>query len=243
MRLIKSKSYQDMSRMAANLISAQIIMKPNCVIGLATGASPIGTYKQLIEWYRKGDLDFSQVKTVNLDEYRGISKSNKNSYWYFMHKNLFQEINIKSENIYIPEGEDMNAEEVCKGYDHVITELGGIDLQLLGLGLDGHIGFNEPGVSFQLQTHVAELHKSTIQANQRFFEEDEEVPNQAYTVGIKSILQARKVVMIVSGKEKAEIVKKAFLGPVTSEVPASILQMHPDFTLVTDEEAGKYLVD
>lgn len=242
MRIIKTNSYKEMSRMAANLISAQILMKPDCVLGLATGSSPIGTYEQLIEWYKKGDLDFSQVSSINLDEYRGISRANNNSYWNFMHKNFFDAINIRPENIYIPDGEDMDEKKVCKNYDSLIDRLGGIDLQLLGLGMDGHIGFNEPGVSFQLQTHVANLHESTILANKKFFGKDELVPKQAYTVGIKTILQARKVVMIVSGEEKADIVREAFLGPVVSEIPASILQMHSDFILITDKLAGKYLI-
>ena len=242
MRIIKTKDYQEMSRKAANLISAQMMMKPDCVLGLATGSSPIGTYKQLVEYYQKGELDFSQVNTVNLDEYRGISRTNKNSYWYFMHEKLFNKINMNPFKIHLPDGENMDDQEVCLNYNHLIETLGGIDLQLLGLGMDGHIGFNEPGVAFNLQTHVADLHESTLNANQKFFPKEEQVPKQAYTMGIKSILQAHKIVMIVSGEEKAEMVREAFLGAITNTIPASILQTHPDFILVTDQEAGKYLL-
>ena len=215
MKIIRAKDYYDMSRKAANIISAQVIMKPNCVLGLATGGTPVGTYKQLVEWYNKGDLDFSEVTSVNLDEYRGLPKEHPESYWSFMHRNLFDLVNIRPEAINLPDGTNMDAEGECARYDAVIKSVGGVDLQLLGIGHDGHIGFNK-----------------------RFFDGNEDlVPKQAYTMGIKTIMQARKVLMVVNGKGKAEIVKKAFFGPVTPEVPASILQMHPDFILVGDEEA------
>lgn len=238
MKIIRAKDYTEMSRKAANIISAQVIMKPNCVLGLATGGTPLGTYAQLIEWYRKGDLDFAEVTTVNLDEYRGISKENPQSYWYFMHQNFFDHINIQPARVHLPDGANLDAQAVCKGYDSVIHELGGIDLQLLGLGRDGHIGFNEPNVAFELGTHCVELTESTIEANKRFFESKEDVPREAYTMGIKSIMQARKILMVVNGADKADVVEKAFFGPVTPEVPASILQMHPDFILVLDQEAA-----
>lgn len=237
MQIIQAKDYNDMSRKAANILSAQIIIKPDCVLGLATGSSPLQAYAQLIDWYNKGDLDFSRVSSVNLDEYRGLSPENDQSYHYFMKTNFFDHINIKPENTHIPNGMETDAKKACKEHNAIIRQLGGIDLQLLGLGLNGHIGFNEPGESFEKETHCVDLTESTIQANSRFFASIEEVPTQAYTMGIKSIMMARKILMIVSGEAKADIVAKAFLGPVTPLVPASILQMHPDVTLVADEAA------
>ena len=238
MKIIRAKDYADMSRKAANIISAHGIMKRNCVLGLATGGTPVGTYKQLIDWYNKGDLDFAEVTTVNLDEYRGLPRENAQSYWYFMHDNLFNHVNIDPSRINLPDGTNMDADAECKRYDDVIHSVGGIDLQLLGIGHDGHIGFNEPGEAFELETHCVNLTAETIEANKRFFDGNVDlVPKQAYTMGIKTIMQARKVLMVANGAGKAEIVKKAFFGPVTPEVPASILQMHPDFTLVGDEEA------
>ena len=238
MKIIRAKDYKDMSRKAANIISAQVIMKPNCVLGLATGGTPVGTYKQLIDWYNKDDLDFSEVTTVNLDEYRGLPRENPQSYWSFMHDNFFNYVNVSPDRIYLPDGTNMDADAECKRYDQVIHDVGGIDLQLLGIGHDGHIGFNEPGAAFELGTHCVNLTQETIEANKRFFDGNGDlVPKQAYTMGIKTIMQARKVLMVVNGVGKAEIVKKAFFGPVTPEVPASILQMHPDFILVGDAEA------
>ncbi len=237
MKIIRAKDYKDMSRKAANIISAQVIMKPNCVLGLATGGTPVGTYAQLIDWYNKGDIDFSEVTTVNLDEYRGLPRDHEQSYWYFMQKNFFGSVNVQPDRIHVPDGSNPNAEEACREYDAIIRNVGGIDLQLLGIGVDGHIGFNEPGQAFELGTHCVDLTESTIDANQRFFNSRDEVPRQAYTMGIKTIMQARKVLMVANGANKAEIIKKAFFGPVTPEVPASILQMHPDFILVGDQDA------
>ncbi len=238
MKIIRATDYKDMSRKAANVISAQVIMKPNCVLGLATGGTPVGTYAQLIDWYNKGDVDFSEVTTVNLDEYRGISRENDQSYWYFMQKNFFSKVNVRQDHIHVPDGSNPDADQACRDYDEVIHAVGGIDLQLLGIGPDGHIGFNEPGAAFELGTHCVDLTESTIEANKRFFDKKEDVPRQAYTMGIKSIMQARKVLMIANGANKADIIKQAFFGPVTPEVPASILQMHPDFVLVLDAEAA-----
>ena len=238
MVIYKAKNYQDMSRKAANIISAQIIMKPDCVLGLATGSSPVGTYKQLIEWYNKGDLDFSKVTSINLDEYKGLSPENDQSYRYFMNYNLFNHVNIDKSRTFVPDGLESDSQKACDVYNEIIRQQGGIDLQLLGLGHNGHIGFNEPGAAFEKETHCVDLTQETIEANKRFFDGNVDlVPKQAYTMGIKTIMQARKVLMVVNGTGKAEIVKKAFFGPVTPEVPASILQMHPDFTLVGDEEA------
>ena len=242
MKIIRAKDYYDMSRKAANIISAQVIMKPNCVLGLATGGTPVGTYKQLVEWYNKGDLDFAEVNTVNLDEYRGLPREHPESYWSFMHRNLFDLVNIRPEAIHMPAGTNMDAAAECSHYDEIIQHLGGVDLQLLGIGHDGHIGFNEPGAAFELGTHCFHLTKETIEANKRFFDNNEDlVPKEAYTMGIKTIMQARKVLMVANGVGKADIIKKAFFGPVTPEVPASILQMHPDFTLVLDAEAASKL--
>ena len=241
MKIIKTKDYADMSRKAANIIAAQVIMKPDCVLGLATGSTPIGTYKELIKAYENGDLDFSLVKTANLDEYRGLEKANDQSYDYFMKDNLFNHININFENLNIPNGEKPDAEEECARYEAVVKALGGQDLQLLGMGHNGHIGFNEPADEFPKETHCVDLQESTIQANKRFFEKVEDVPTQAYTMGIGTIMQAKKILVVASGADKAEIVKKAFFGPITPQVPASILQLHPDVTVVVDEAAGSLI--
>ena len=241
MRIIKVEDYYLMSRMTANIISAQIIMKPKCVIGLATGSTPIGTYKQLIQWYQKGDLDFSEVTTINLDEYKGLSPDNPQSYRYFMNTNFFDHININKEKTYVPNGLELDSEKACREYNDIIRNSGGVDLQLLGLGNNGHIGFNEPNEAFEKETHCIKLSESTVQANSRFFETIDEVPKEAYTMGIKSIMQAKKIVVIVSGKQKAEIVKEAFFGPVTPKVPASVLQLHNDVTLIGDKEALELL--
>lgn len=237
MRVYCTKDYQDMSRKAANIISAEIIMKPDCILGLATGSTPIGVYKQLIEWYQKGDLDFSKVRTVNLDEYKGLSEDNVQSYRYFMNHNLFHHINIDLKNTYIPNGmaEDDAAE--CARYTGIIKALGSVDLQLLGVGHNGHIGFNEPSSSFELDTKCVALTKSTIDANSRLFDNVDEVPRYAYTMGIKNIMDAKTILIVASGEDKADIIKRAFNGEVTPEVPVSILQMHKDVILVGDEAA------
>lgn len=237
MKIYKAKDYKDMSRKAANIISAQVIMKPNCVLGLATGSTPIGTYDQLVEWYNKGDLDFSEVTTVNLDEYKGLPRTNDQSYYYFMHQHLFDRVNIDPERTNVPNGMEPDAEKECGRYEELIRSLGGVDLQLLGLGHNGHIGFNEPGEAFEKETHCVDLRESTIEANKRFFASADDVPKQAYTMGIKTIMQAKKILIVVNGENKADIVERAFFGPVTPEVPASILQLHNDVTLVGDEEA------
>ena len=242
MKVYIGKNYEEMSRIAANVLSAQVMMKPDCVLGLATGSTPIGTYKVLIERCAQGDLDFSQVKSINLDEYVGLSGEHDQSYRYFMNNNLFNHINIDKANTNVPNGlaEDVDAE--CERYNNVINTLGPIDIQVLGMGHNGHIGFNEPDDHFPLETHKVDLAQSTIDANARFFASADEVPRQALTMGIKTIMQAKKVLVVVSGKDKAEIVKKAFSGPVTPQVPASILQMHPNVILVGDEAALSQLL-
>ena len=237
MRIIKAKDYDDLSRKAANIISAQVLLKPDCVLGLATGSTPIGTYKQLIEWYEKGDLDFSAAKSVNLDEYRGLTKDNDQSYYYFMYNNLFKHININMENTNVPDGTEPDSEKECSRYENVIEAYGGVDLQLLGLGHNGQIGFNEPDKDFPRTTHCVDLTQSTIEANKRFFASVDDVPKQAYTMGIGTIMKARKILLVVSGADKAQILHDVLCGPVTPEVPASILQLHSDVIVVADEAA------
>ncbi len=236
-RIYKAKDYNDLSRKAANIISAQIIMKPNCVLGLATGSSPIGTYRQLVDWFKKGDLDFREVHTVNLDEYKGLGGDNKESYRFFMNSNLFDQVNIDKQNTNVPNGLAVDAEAECDRYNKLIRQLGGIDLQLLGIGHNGHIGFNEPEEAFEKETHLVTLTESTIEANARLFDKQEEVPKYAFTMGIKSIMQAKKILIIASGEDKAQIMRDAFFGPVTPKIPASILQIHNDLTIVADEAA------
>ncbi len=237
MQIIKAKDYDKMSRMAANMIASQVIMKPDCVLGLATGSTPIGTYKELISKYEAGELDFGDVTSINLDEYKGLSPENDQSYRYFMNNNLFNYVNINPERTFVPNGLEADSEKACEEYNEIIRKSGGIDLQLLGLGHNGHIGFNEPDSVFEKDTHCVDLTQSTIDANARFFASMDDVPKQAYTMGIRTIMQAKKVVVVVSGEDKAKIVKEAFFGPVTPQVPASILQLHPDVVLVGDEAA------
>ena len=236
MKFITVDTYEKLSRQAANIISAQVILKPDSVLGLATGSSPLGTYKQLIEWYEKGDIDFSKVTSVNLDEYVGLDGTNDQSYRYFMNKNFFEHINIDINNTFVPNGCAVDLAGEGKRYDEHIAELGGIDLQLLGIGLDGHIGFNEPDKYFVKSTHVVDLHESTIKANSRFFANIDEVPQRAITMGMVSIMQAKKILLIASGREKRDILEKAFYGPITPEIPASILQLHPDITVIYSEK-------
>ena len=237
MRIYKAKDYEEMSRKAAGIVSAQIIMKPDCVLGLATGSTPVGLYKQLIEWYRNGDLDFSGVRTVKLDEYKGISRENDQSYYYFMHQNLFDHVNIPAGNTHLPDGMEPDSEKECRRYEELIQSMGSVDLQLLGIGHNGHIGFNEPADAFDKLVHCVNLTQSTIEANKRFFASAKEVPRQAYTMGIQTIMRSKKILIIANGEGKADIVRDAFFGPITPMVPASVLQLHNDVTLVADEAA------
>ena len=241
MKIIHAKDYEDMSRKAANIISAQVILKPDCVLGLATGSTPIGAYHQLIKWYEKGDIDFSQVHTYNLDEYRGLSHDDVQSYHYFMRDNLFDHINIDQANTHVPDGSNLDAEAACAEYDRIVAAAGYPDLQLLGIGNNGHIGFNEPGTPFGSLTHIVELTESTREANKRFFNSIDEVPTHAATMGIRTVMNARGILLIALGKAKAEIMKKTLCGPVTEEVPASVLQLHPNCTVYCDEEAAAFL--
>lgn len=231
MRIIEVESYKEMSRLAARMIGGQVALKPNCVLGLATGSSPIGTYEELAADYQAGILDFSQVRTVNLDEYCGLTPDNPQSYRYFMDLHLFGKVNVDKANTHLPNGAAPDMQAECARYEALVESLGWPDLQLLGIGHNGHIGFNEPAPDFPAQVHTVQLAESTIKANSRLFEKIEDVPTMAVTMGIGTIMKARKV-LLIAGADKAEIVEKACRGPVTPEVPASILQLHPDATVI-----------
>lgn len=237
MRIIKTNNYDDMSKVAANIIASQMILKPSSVLGLATGSSPVGTYKELIKKNQEGDIDFSDVTTVNLDEYRNLPITHDQSYYYFMNDNLFNHVNIDKSRTYLPNGNADDADAECERYENLIEGLGGVDLQLLGLGHNGHIGFNEPADCFKKTTHCVTLTERTIEANKRFFESAEAVPRQALTMGVGTIMKAKKIVVVVSGADKAEALKNCLTGPITPNVPGSILQLHPDVTIVCDEAA------
>ena len=237
MKIIRAKDYDQMSRKAANIISAQVIMKPDCVLGLATGSSPLGIYRQLIDWYNKGDVDFSECYSVNLDEYVGLDITSDQSYVYFMHHNFFDSINIRADHTFIPNGKNTDIAAECERYDKQIASLGGIDLQLLGIGRNGHIGFNEPDRVFTKGTHCVSLAESTIEANKRFFASADEVPRQAYTMGIGTIMKADKILVVANGEDKADAVAAMVQGKINPEVPASILQLHNNVILVADEAA------
>ena len=238
MKIIRAKDYADMSRKAANIISAQVIMKPNCVLGLATGGTPVGAYQQLVEWYNKGDIDFSEVTTVNLDEYRGLPKDHPESYWSFMHRHLFDHVNINPARINLPDGTNPDADAACAQYNQIIHSVGGIDLQLLGIGHDGHIGFNEPGEAFELETHCVNLTAETIEANKRFFESKDDVPRQALTVTIPALCRARFMFCSVPGSTKADAVARMLQGDVTVDCPATILRRHAHAALYIDRDAA-----
>ncbi|MFQ9872622.1 MAG: glucosamine-6-phosphate deaminase [Oscillospiraceae bacterium] len=242
MRIIRAKDYEDMSKKAAIILGAQVAMKPDSVLGLATGSSPVGMYQQLIAWNQAGDLDFSQVKSVNLDEYFGLTAQNDQSYAYFMYHNLFKGINIDLKNTHLPDGTNPDIAAECARYDAVIDSMGGVDLQVLGIGGNGHIAFNEPADCFKMGTHCVTLTQKTIEANARFFERIEDVPTKAYTMGVGSIMKAKKILMVVNGEAKAQAMLDSFFGDITPQVQASILQMHNDCVVVADEAALK-LVD
>lgn len=237
MKIYQEKDYNALSRRAANLISAEVIRKPDCVLGLATGSTPVGTYRQLAAWNQKGDFSFKDVRTVNLDEYLGLPPTHDQSYRYFMQENLFDKIDIPFEHTHVPDGMAADPEQECRRYDELVRSLGYADLQLLGLGRNGHIGFNEPGDCFRKETHVVELTQNTIEANARFFENEAAVPKKAITMGIGCIMAARRVLLVASGANKAEAVYRTVCGPITPQCPASILQLHNDVVIVGDEEA------
>ena len=237
MELVRAKDYNDMSRKAANVISAQVILKPNSVLGLATGDTPKGTYLQLAEWQKKGDCSFAKVSSYNLDEYVGLTPDHEQSYHYFMRKNFFDLIDIDLANTHVPDGAAADVEQACVDYDRIVAEAGYPDLQLLGIGRNGHIGFNEPDDHFARGTHVVDLTESTIEANSRLFDSVDEVPRQAVSMGIQTIMYARRILILASGEDKAQAVRDMVYGLITPQVPASILQLHPNSTVIADEAA------
>lgn len=230
-----------MCKLASRIFAAQITLKPESVLGLATGSTPVGMYNELVEMYKEGRVDFSKVRTVNLDEYAGLDGSNDQSYRYFMNHNLFDHINIDKDNTNVPNGvaEDLQAE--CERYEQVVADMGGVDIQLLGIGNNGHIAFNEPCEEFPEKTHIVDLTQNTIEANARFFSSMDEVPKKALTMGIGTIMKAKKIVLLANGAKKAQTIYDTVYGPITPKVPASVLRLHPDVTIFADEEAAALL--
>lgn len=241
MRVIVTNSYEKMSATAAKMVAGQIYLKPDSVLGLATGSTPLLMYQNLIRVHKEIGLDFSEVITFNLDEYLGLKREDCNSYHYFMHENFFKYINIKPKNIYIPNGSAEDIEKECKRYDALIEEKGGIDLQVLGIGKNAHIGFNEPDIKFEATTHKVKLDEETVNANARFFKTIDEVPRYAISMGIKTIMHAKKVILLANGENKAEAIQKAIYGGVRPDAPASILQLHQDVTVIVDKSAASLL--
>lgn len=241
MKVVITKDYTEMCKLASRIFAAEITLKPNCVLGLATGSTPVGMYKELVEMYNEHHVDFSQVKTVNLDEYAGLSGDNDQSYRYFMNHNLFDHININKENTNVPNGTAADLEAECERYEQVVASMGGVDVQLLGIGNNGHIAFNEPCEEFPEKTHVVNLTQNTIEANARFFASMDDVPKKALTMGIGTIMKAKKIVLLANGAKKAQTIYDTVYGPITPKVPASILRLHPDVTIFVDEEAGALL--
>lgn len=237
MRIIKTKDYDEMSFRAAEIIRAQVILKPDCVLGLATGSTPLGLYANLVNWYEEEGLDFSKVKSVNLDEYKGLAPTHDQSYAYFMKENLFSKINIDMKNTNVPDGTVKDGDAECRRYDELIESLGGQDLQLLGIGHNGHIGFNEPADCFENGTYCVKLTESTIHANARFFASKDDVPKYAYSMGVGVIMKAKAVLLVASGEDKAQAVHDMIEGHITPQCPASILQMHNNCIVVADEAA------
>ncbi len=238
MNIIIVKNYNDMSRKAAHLFVGQILQKPDSVLGLATGSTPVGLYTELIKFYKEGMIDFNDVQAFNLDEYLELKPSHEQSYAYFMQKNLFEHINIRPENYHIPSGTANYQEKECERYEALIAEAGGIDLQILGIGRNGHIGFNEPDIKFEAITHVVQLDEQTINDNARFFDNIDDVPKTAISMGIKTIMQSRGIILLASGIEKADAVAGMIGGKITPELPASVLQLHPNVTIIVDEAAA-----
>ena len=236
-RIIVAKDPAEVGRLAADIFQHVIATKPACVIGLATGSTPLPLYRELIAREKAGLIDFTRVRSANLDEYKGLAPDHPQSYRRFMQENLFDHISIKPENTIVPDGLAQDVDAMCKQYEEKIESWGGVDLQLLGIGHDGHIGFNEPEDHFPGMTHEVKLTQMTIEANKRFFDSIDDVPKAAFTMGIGTIMAAKKIVMVITGADKAEILKKSFFGPVDPQVPASIMQFHPDVTLICDEAA------
>lgn len=241
MKIIIKKNYDALSKEAAKIIGEMIKEKPDIVLGLATGSTPIGCYQELIKMHKDEGLDFSQVITFNLDEYLGLGASHKQSYNYFMYEKFFNHINLNHKNVHIPDGTTKDVEQFSKAYEEKIKASGGIDLQLLGIGSDGHIGFNEPGTPFKSRTHLAKLEESTIKDNSRFFEKGEVVPESAITLGIQTIFESKKILLLASGENKAKVVAKFIEGPLTPQVPASVLKKHPNAIVILDKAAASKL--
>lgn len=241
MKIVIAKNYTEMSKHAASLVINQILSKPNSVLGLATGSTPIGMYQELINSYNLNEVDFSQIITFNLDEYYELDKTNSNSYYSFMIKHFINYVNIKKENFHIPNGLAEDIEKECSDYEEKILDSSGIDLQILGIGQNGHIGFNEPNISFEATTHLVNLDSSTIKANSKFFHSIDEVPTKAISIGMRTIIQAKQIILLASGLNKADAIKKAIEGKILSEVPASILQLHSNVTFIIDEAAASKL--
>ncbi len=241
MRIVIAKDYQALSKKAAHIIAGQLIMKPDSVLGLATGSTPLGTYQTLVTMVEDGLASFSQAQTFNLDEYYGLGPQDPQSYYYFMQQNLFSRVDMRSNCIHIPDGLAGDVQMECLRYEEQIRRHGGIDLQLLGIGRNGHIGFNEPDLKFEAITHLVALDQDTIEANARFFDEPSQVPRQAISMGIKTIMHARKILLLASGKEKASTVYQMVYGDIRPELPASVLQIHPDVTIIVDEAAAEGL--
>lgn len=241
MKIYKVKDYKGLSTKASQIIASQIILKPESVLGLATGSTPEGLYSELIKLYESNVIDFKDITTFNLDEYYGLHRHNSQSYYHYMRKNLLDHINIKKESINIPNGLADDVEKHCNQYEENIKKAGGIDIQILGIGRNGHIGFNEPSDEFKAKTHLVHLQDETIQDNARFFDSIEEVPDKAISMGINTIMSARKILFIANGAGKAQAIYDSLKGPITPQVPASIIQLHKDVTVIVDEEAGKLI--
>lgn len=240
-RVIVTEHYQELSQKAAQLLSVQLQKKPDSVIGFATGSTPIGMYKELINSYNRKEISFEQMSTFNLDEYVGLTRVHPQSYYHFMQEQLFSHINVRPEKIQFPPGIFTDAKHACQSYEDALKAAGGVDLQILGIGVNGHIGFNEPDQHFTLYTHIVELAKKTIESNARFFGGEDEVPRSAITMGIKSIMDARSILLLASDRKKAAAVQRIFSGKVDPQIPATVLQLHPDVTLVVDREAASFL--
>lgn len=237
MKVIVCENYEEMSEKAANIFAAQLTLKPDSVLGLATGSTPVGMYKKLAEKNEAGEIDFSAVRTFNLDEYYPIKRDNSQSYFTFMNENLFSHINIDIANTHVPNGETDDAEAECKEYEEKLRAAGGVDLQVLGIGQNGHIAFNEPDDALFSYTHVTGLTKSTIEANSRFFDSEKDVPTQALTMGMASIMSAKKIILLANGASKKDAVKELLNDKITTSVPATLLKLHPDVVLICDKEA------
>jgi len=240
-RIIVVDNYEEMSWKAASLVSSQMILKPNTILGLATGDTPLGMYSELIKLYNKKEIDFREVKSFNLDEYYGIDENNSQSYYYYMMNNFFKHINIPHENISVPNGDAENIYEECLRFENEIKKSGGIDIQVLGIGVNGHIGFNEPDVNFEAETHLVNLDDTTIESNSRLFKRKEDVPTKAISMGIKTIMYSKRIVLLASGLSKADAIYKLINGKINPEIPASILQLHQDVTVILDKEAASKL--